>query len=215
LRKKFLLVPLPARGYHERTLTIDFCGCVMEETSASLLERLREPNPTAAWERFVHLYTPLLCHWAKRLGVAGPDVDDLVQEVFTLLLQKMPAFQYDASQRFRAWLWTTVLNKHRERLRRNGAPERSLADLASEPATPDQLDALIAADYRQYLVQRALALMENDFQPATWRAFWECTVNERPAVEVAAELKLSLDAVYAAKSRVLRRLRAEMHELLD
>ncbi len=186
----------------------------MEETSASLLERLREPNPTAAWERFVHLYTPLLCHWAGRLGATGPDVDDLVQEVFTLLLQKLPVFQYNASQRFRAWLWTITLNKHRERLRQQ-APAPSLADLPTEPAAPDQLDAVIAADYQQYLVQRALELMESDFQPTTWRAFWECTVNERPAADVATELQVSLDSVYAAKSRVLRRLRAEMRDLLD
>jgi len=57
--------------------------------------------------------------------------------------------------------------------------------------------------------------MQDEFQPQTWRAFWECTVNERAAGEVAAELDLSLDSVYAAKSRVLRRLRAEMKELLD
>jgi RNA polymerase sigma-70 factor (ECF subfamily) len=36
----------------------------------------------------------------------------------------------------------------------------------------------------------------------------------RPAADVAAELGLSVDAVYAAKARVLRRLRQELSGLL-
>jgi hypothetical protein len=39
----------------------------MDRTPVSLLERLRRPNDQAAWERFVQLYTPLLCHWARKL----------------------------------------------------------------------------------------------------------------------------------------------------
>jgi DNA-directed RNA polymerase specialized sigma24 family protein len=37
----------------------------------------------------------------------------------------------------------------------------------------------------------------------------------RSATEVAAELGLSVGAVYAAKFRVLNRLRRELHGLLD
>jgi RNA polymerase sigma-70 factor (ECF subfamily) len=54
-----------------------------------------------------------------------------------------------------------------------------------------------------------------EFEPATWRAFWECVVNERPAAEVASELELTENAVYLAKGRVLRRLRNELGGLLD
>ena len=57
--------------------------------------------------------------------------------------------------------------------------------------------------------------MQAEFQPTTWRAFWECVVADRPGAEVAAELGISVDAVYAAKSRVLRRLRRELAGLLD
>jgi RNA polymerase sigma-70 factor (ECF subfamily) len=187
----------------------------MDRTPASLLERLREPDPQAAWERFVHLYTPLLCHWARRLGASGPDVDDLTQEVFAVLLQKLPTFEYDATQRFRGWLWTVTVNKYRERLRRNAEAPAALVRTPAEAVAPDTLAALVEADYQQYVVQRALQLMQHEFQPATWQAFWECTVNDRAPAEIAAELQLSVASVYAAKSRVLRRLRAEMQGLLD
>jgi RNA polymerase sigma-70 factor, ECF subfamily len=77
------------------------------------------------------------------------------------------------------------------------------------------VDVLAEAEYRQQLVSRALELMHTDFQPATWRAFWEHGVCGRPAAEVAAELGLTTGAVYAAKFRVLDRLRKELQGLLD
>ena len=57
--------------------------------------------------------------------------------------------------------------------------------------------------------------MEADFTPETWQAFWEVTVNGRPAAEVAASLGTTVNAVYLARGRVLRRLRTELAGLLD
>jgi RNA polymerase sigma-70 factor, ECF subfamily len=52
--------------------------------------------------------------------------------------------------------------------------------------------------------------MQAEFQPATWKACWECAAVGRPAAEVAAELGMTVNAVYLATSRVLRRLRQEL-----
>ena len=63
----------------------------MHTTSLSLLERLRWPEEQETnWRRFVQLYTPLLFHWARKLGLSAEDAADLVQEVLTLLIQKLP-----------------------------------------------------------------------------------------------------------------------------
>jgi len=51
----------------------------MDSTSASLLERLKQPAAQASWARFVNLYTPLLFYWARRLGLQESDAADLVQ----------------------------------------------------------------------------------------------------------------------------------------
>jgi RNA polymerase sigma-70 factor (ECF subfamily) len=188
----------------------------MDHTPVSLLERLGRPNDQAAWERFVQLYTPLLCHWARRLGLQGPEAADLVQDVFTLLVQKLPEFRYDPGKRFRAWLWTVTLNRCRERQRRQPAPVLSTdRDALARVAAPDEAEAAVEEEYRRYLTRRALELMQAEFQPATWKAFWECVVNERPGAEVARELGLTENAVYLAKGRVLRRLRQELEGLLD
>jgi len=60
-----------------------------------------------------------------------------------------------------------------------------------------------------------LQLMRTDFQPATWRAFWEHVIVGRPATEVAREQGLTVKAVYLGKARVLRRQRQELRGLMD
>jgi RNA polymerase sigma-70 factor (ECF subfamily) len=188
----------------------------MNTTSPSLLERLRRPAEEESWSRFVKLYTPLLYSWARRIGLQDPDAADLVQDVLTLLVQKLPEFRYDGSKSFRGWMHTLTLNRWRETRRRAGSalPSASPSDLA-ELACPTNDEEFWEKEYRQHLVGRALQLMQADFQPTTWKACWEFVVTGRPAADVAAELGITVDVVYSAKSRVLRRLRHELDGLLD
>lgn len=187
----------------------------MFTTSPSLLERLREPNQDSAWNRFVDIYTPLFYSWTKRLGLSSHQAADLVQDLFVTLVEALPHFRYDPSQSFRAWLKTLLLNRWRNWLRKEGrlslAGEGPLWDVPEMGETPEFEEA----EYRRYLVGRALELMQSEFQPATWKACWEFVVNGRPPAEVAAELGLSVNSVYLAKSRVLRRLREELSGLLQ
>ena len=80
---------------------------------------------------------------------------------------------------------------------------------------PPETDPFDEVEYRQQLVRRALQIMQAEFETTTWKACWEFVVSGRPAAEVAAELGVSVDVVYGAKSRVLRRLRQELDGLLD
>lgn len=187
----------------------------MDSTSPSLLLRLRDRADQEAWSRFVQLYTPLLVHWGRRAGLADADLRDLVQEVFTLLLAKLPEFEYDERQTFRGWLRTVTLNKWRELSRKRRIdPVSSHALLWSE--LPD--DATVnfwEQEYNEVLVARAMHLMQRHFAPQTWRACLETVVQGRSAADVAAELGISEASVYQARSRVLRRLREDLGELLE
>jgi RNA polymerase sigma-70 factor (ECF subfamily) len=188
----------------------------MYTTSVSLLERLRQPAAQDAWSRFVKLYTPLVYSWARRAGLSSDDAVDLVQDVFAQLVKKLPDFAYNRSQSFRGWLRTVTLNKWRENARRRGLPVCAPGDGSlSQLSSPDNVEAFGEAEYRQYVVHRALELMKAEFEQTTWRACWESVVSERSASDVAAELGISVNAVYLAKSRVLRRLHQELEGLLE
>jgi RNA polymerase sigma-70 factor, ECF subfamily len=61
----------------------------------------------------------------------------------------------------------------------------------------------------------ALPLIQPEFSETTWRAFEEHVLKQRGAAEVAAKLEIRIGTVYAAKSRVLTRLRQELARFLD
>src|SRR4051812_35309297 len=115
-----------------------------ESTSTSLLFHLRQTAPQDAWQRFVQLYTPLLYHWArKRLGTQEPD--DLIQEVFAILVQKLPGFEYDKGKSFRAWLWTVLHNKWLDYQKRH-QNANAQADSAMLAAVADNAEEFWEAD---------------------------------------------------------------------
>jgi RNA polymerase sigma-70 factor, ECF subfamily len=193
----------------------------MDTTPLSLLDRLRRPadpvTRAADWNRFAELFTPLLYDWARRLVPDEAEAADLVQDVFLRLVRALPHFQHNRRESFRGWLFTLLRNCWRDRIRRRqrGAAAGDAA-LAEQPDPQgDPADRLAEDDYREQLTRRTLQILQRDFQPATWQAFWGCLVEERPATEVGQRLGLSVDAVYAAVARVRRRLRQELAGFLD
>jgi RNA polymerase sigma-70 factor (ECF subfamily) len=192
----------------------------MLTTSPSLLQKLREPNQSRAWERFIDLYTPLLLTWARRAGLQPQDAADLVQDVFALLVQQLPQFTYDPQKRnFRGWLRTVCLNKWRDRQRVRAAhlAQANTAELSALEAPPE-LAKFWDAEHDAFLVKQALRMMrelESEFEPPTVAVCWEFVVKQRPGPDVAAEFGISENAVYLAKLRVLRRLRQELADFLE
>jgi RNA polymerase sigma-70 factor (ECF subfamily) len=190
-------------------------------TSLTLLERVRA-NDAEAWRRLVFLYSPLVHFWCRRAGLHEADAADVLQDVFLAVAGAVAGFDRRAGGAFRAWLWTITRNKLRDHFRRlKDRPEaaggseahRRLLDVPDEepaaPADPSDPGSATA------LLRRALELIRGDFEERTWQAFYRATVEGQPAAALAAELGLSVDAVYQAKARVLRRLREELGNLID
>jgi RNA polymerase sigma-70 factor (ECF subfamily) len=192
-----------------------FRGTFGMETPFSLLERLRDPGADEAWTKFVDLYTPLLYHWAHRVGLRDPDAADLVQDVFVLLVKKLPEFQYDPRKGFRNWLRAVTVNRWREIRRRNNIPAAGGNQTLDEIPDPSVDAPFWEVEYRQQLAGRLLEVMQREFEPATWKACWECVVEGRAADDVGRSLGISTGAVRSAKCRVLARLRRELDGLLD
>jgi RNA polymerase sigma-70 factor (ECF subfamily) len=190
-----------------------------DPTPLSLLRQLQEPagHPSEqAWRRFVNLYTPLLFQWARRVGARDQEIPDLVQEVFVVLAGELRSFQHGPGRRFRGWLWTVLLNKWRDHARRRAAvptveAEAALATVSLE----DPVAEFTEEEYRTYLIGRVLEIMRVELPDREWQACRDYILRGRSVAEVARELGLSVNQVYLAKSRLLRRLREELEGLLD
>jgi RNA polymerase sigma-70 factor (ECF subfamily) len=191
-------------------------------TSVTLLARVRAGD-AGGWRRFVCLYTPLVLWWCRRNGLRDEDAQDVTQEVFQTVAAKVGGFAGGGQAgAFRRWLSAITRHKlgdHYRRRRRQpraagGSDARAL--LAQAPADPpdDSGATEDGASERGILCRAALDLVRPEFQPHTWEAAWRLTVEGHSAKDVAAELGMSVGAVYTAKSRVLSRLRAELEGLL-
>ena len=107
----------------------------MDTTSASLLERVRRLDDADAWGRFVRTYSPILYSWARRFGLSHDDAGELTQDVFAVLVQKLPEFEYNTDKQFRGWLWTVTRRRWMDRKRRAALPLDPRRDPAEVPAS--------------------------------------------------------------------------------
>ncbi|HZY84414.1 MAG TPA: sigma-70 family RNA polymerase sigma factor [Gemmataceae bacterium] len=188
-------------------------------TSRSLLERARADD-SAAWERLVGLYAPLVFGWCRRWGLPEQDAADVLQDVFQAVVAHLAGFRSGREGgTFRGWLRTIAHNKVLDHFRRQGREPRAAGGsdaqqrLAQLPG-PEAPGSDVAEPEERGLFLRALGLIRGDFEERTWQAFWSTAVDGRAPRDVADELGMSAGAVRVAKSRVLHRLREELGDLL-
>jgi RNA polymerase sigma-70 factor (ECF subfamily) len=182
-----------------------------------LINRLRErPDDDAAWQRFDALCRPLLRDWLRRHCLQPHDADDLVQQALEVVVRELPHFEYDPRRgTFPAWLRAILDNRLREfwrsrkrpRAAGEGAFNNRIVNQVADPRS--DLGGVWEREHARHEARRLLARVEADFSATTWQAFRRVLSGEK-AADVAADLKISVNAVYLAKSSVLRRLRQEM-----
>jgi RNA polymerase sigma-70 factor (ECF subfamily) len=194
----------------------------MDQTPQTLLEQLRHEPTAVAWKRLVDLYTPLIECWARQYSIPASDVDDLVQEVLAVLVRDLPAFEHNhQAGAFRCWLRTIVVHRVRGFWRARQAGARTAAngtdpDLLEKIADPaSDPDRHWEQEHDQFIIRRALELMQPELTASTWQAFRRQVLEGAKPADVAAELGLSVNAVVLAKFRVMRRLRQELQGLID
>jgi len=180
------------------------------KTRMSLLLRLRDPRDTQAWGNFVELYAPLVYRQARRTGLQDADAADITQEVFRVVAATINQFEYDTRRgEFRGWLYRVTQNKIRDaaaRRQTTGSGDTAVHDLLAEQAavtTPDDWNE----EFRKSLLAWGYEQVRGRCETETWKAFWLTAVEGLSGAEVAAQLGISVGAVYVAKSRVLVRLK--------
>lgn len=189
-----------------------------QPTRPSLLIAVRDPANDRAWTEFVQLYTPLVFGHCQRRGLQEADAADVAQEVMKALAQAMRSFEYDRQRgSFRGWLLTVTRSKLNNFFTRQARQPRGTGDsdvhawLAEQPSPQETGEW--DAEYQQRLFAWAAEQVRNEFQAASWQAFWRTAVDHEPVADVAASLSLSPGAVYIARSRIIARLRERLREV--
>jgi RNA polymerase sigma-70 factor, ECF subfamily len=193
----------------------------MDITSRSLLFQAQE-GWEPAWQRIVDLYRPLIRGYLLRRGVDAQDADDLTQEVLAVVVRELPHFQHTGQTgAFRNWLRHITLNRVRDfwRAGRHQAAVVGGTDFLKQVQQLEDDDSDLTRGWNEehdrQVLRHLLALMEIELGPTPIRVFCRLTFDGAKAREVAAELGMTVGAVYTAKSRVLARLREEAAGLID
>ncbi len=190
------------------------------QTSLTLLSRIEAQDDDDAWRLFARLYGPIVYSWCREAGLHPDDADDVGQEVFRVVAQKIGTFEpgRKASGAFRSWLWGItrlqllyyLRSIKRQPTGQGGTDHQlSLQRLEQESQEPESTQGVTS---RQLLLRSAIEILRPKFDPQTWQAFWDMAVKGRPAKDIGEELEMTPRAVRQAKFRVTKKLRELLHE---
>jgi RNA polymerase sigma-70 factor, ECF subfamily len=211
-------IPQGVRGALVTDANVNIGGSAVSATSVSLLARARQ-NDREAWQRLVYLYSPLIYSWCRRYGLQEADAHDVGQDVLRSVFQNLDCFRRDRpGDSFRSWLKTMTRNRVIDFVRRAGRTPgaQSGVDFIEMPAdSPDDDDPIELSSERKVILRRAMEIVRSEIEPKTWDAFWQATIDEKPAADVAQALGVSTNVVYLSKSRVLRRLSDMCADLVE
>ena len=187
-----------------------------------LLEEARDCTNNEAWQQLVSQCKPLLYGWLRRKDIQHVDADDLVQETLATLALKAPAFQPNRHPAaFHCWLYKVLMNRllnfrRSQQVRSICHADSELLDRLADTIDDSRSDLTRRWDeeHARHIARQMMEKIKTEFEPKTWQAFRSLAIEGVDPELVAAELGLSLDSVYAAKYRVLRRLRQEARKTL-
>jgi RNA polymerase sigma-70 factor (ECF subfamily) len=164
--------------------------------------------------------------WCRGYGLDRDSTDEVCQRIWIELAGRMKTFEYDPNRTFRGWLRrlceSRVLNFLRQRRvatlpsldDRTEGPERIASRGSVDP------DGADGGDDRFHLFlldegEKVQAAVRAKVQTRTWEAFWLVAVRDWTVETTAQSLGMTHVAVYAARDRVARMLRAEGKRVSD
>lgn len=187
---------------------------LLDTTNESLLVRVRNTRDSQSWREFDALYRPVLKRYARARGLKSPDAEDLAQECMRTLVKRLPTFEYCRRKgRFSSWLHTVANNQINKLLsrRRLGRADTSVLKALAQPE--DELVLWERVWLREHL-KFCLRAVGDEFAPKTMQAFERTVLDDIPVERVCETLGMNRNQVYLARSRVLRKLKEKMSELI-
>ncbi len=190
------------------------------DTRRSLLVRIRDRGDGRAWEEFLEIYGPLIYRLARRKGFQHADAEELTQEALIAVASAIERWDPDPSRgTFRGWLFRIARNMMINFLTRARPEDKPTGGtgfhnlLQQQPAPAPEESTLFGREYRREAFRWAAREIRNEFQEATWQAFWRTAVDGCTVKETAGALGITVGAVYAARSRIMARLKKKVKQL--
>lgn len=190
----------------------------MNTTRISLIGLLQAGDPNG-WDRFTHLYRRHIDFWAKKNGTADQDFDDVCQQVYRVMVEKIDEFQSrERKGSFRCWLKSITRFVCLEQKRKQGGPTTGkggteAAIQLKNFADPDQdyyEDEPDPVELDNDLFRRAINLVRSESSSRDWSVVEMVVIEGKSPNDIADALNLKPATVRKIKSRFLLHLRKEL-----
>ncbi|HTV25372.1 MAG TPA: RNA polymerase sigma factor [Polyangiaceae bacterium] len=186
-----------------------FGADALEDAPGERAGSARQTEPQLGFHQIYEQHFAFVWRSLLLLGVSPASVEDVTQDTFNVVLQKL--HQFEGRSAIRTWLFAIaqrVAANHRRMARRKTHPLRPLSDsVVSREPTPH---ALAEAQECAGVVQRFVASLD-----AEWRSVFVLAVLEQvPARDVAQSLSIPVNTVYTRVHHLRESLRLafERHE---
>ncbi len=184
------------------------------ETRHSLLARLKSTKSQQAWEEFITLYRPIIFRIARGHGLQEADAQDLTQTVLISISKSIESWEpRDDKVKFRHWVRKVVKNAILKALTRKprdqavgGSAVQGLLEI--KPTAEEQIEKTLILEQQREIYFRAAACVKAEVTSNSWQIFQLAVVEGVPIEKVAEQLEKSIGAAYAARGRVMKRLKA-------
>ena len=192
----------------------------MITTNPNLLRKLQDPQDDAAWSEFVAIYRPAIQRLLRLKGLAVADAEDVTQSIFLSISKALRERPHDFNRaKFRTWLHRVVRNAALNAMR---STRQDLAIggtdqfLLVQQIPSNNADAeLFEIEFQSEVFNHAANQVKKQSDPITWEAFWRTAVLQEPIELVAASLNKQVGSVYAARSRIVGRIRKAVQTILN
>ncbi len=178
-------------------------------TTSTILDRLQHFEDESVWSLIVDHFRAPLVGLAVRMGLSGPDAEDLAQDCLLFFARSYNEGAYAREKgQLRSWLFGIARKKALQRLSSSQTQRESkLSELELDAQqAEDELERQWEEEWRWSVYQRALRQVESEVHPTTFRIFELLVPEGRPVEDVCATLHVTRTNVYNVRSRITRRI---------
>lgn len=176
-----------------------------------MLDSLKDAGNAAVWIDFDSRYRPIIQRVALRMGLSAEDASDVAQQTLTDFVRDYRLGKYDRGKgRLRHWVMGIARHRALDLLRSQSTRKERHGDSVIMSLPDDQTvstyweveqrKAIFSAAWEEYRTSGKAS-------DVNLQAFELVAIQGLPAEAVAAQLNISADLVYKAKSRGMMRLR--------
>ena len=181
------------------------------------MEKVKCQYDGRSWDEFVHIYSPYIYIICRRMNLSHHDSEDIMQRVLIKLWEKLPEFDYNDRQSFRAWLGSVTRNSANDFFRKEKRQAKTIEKSINEgllvcPITNSEITRIAEEEWRKYSVSLALERIRNQFPKKAIKVFIDLQKG-MPRSVVAQKYNLTPDSVSVYKGRVIAALCSEIRSL--